>query len=68
MGKDLTSNVMRKMTVGIWYMTPEAQIGVLWLPRGVGWGGRWEGGPQGGDICIPMTDSCWYMAETNTIL
>ena len=21
-----------------------------------------------GDICIPMVDSCWYMAETNTIL
>ena len=23
---------------------------------------------EGGDICIFMTDSCWYMAETNTIL
>ena len=21
-----------------------------------------------GDICIPVTDSCWFMAETNTIL
>ena len=35
-----------------------------------GWDG--EGGgrevPEGGDICIPMADSCWYMAETNTKL
>ena len=23
---------------------------------------------KGVDICIPMADSCWYMAETNTIL
>ena len=23
---------------------------------------------EGGDIHIPMTDSCSYMAETNTIL
>ena len=23
---------------------------------------------EGGDICIPMTDSCWYTAETNMIL
>ena len=21
-----------------------------------------------GDTCIPMADSCWYMAETNTVL
>ena len=32
---------------------------------GVG-GGR--GDREGGDICIPMTDSCWCMAETKTIL
>ena len=23
---------------------------------------------DGGDICVPMADSCWYMAETNMIL
>ena len=23
---------------------------------------------QGGDICIPMVDTCWCMAEINTIL
>ena len=35
-----------------------------------GWDG--EGGgrevQEGGDICIPMADSCWCVAETNTIL
>ena len=34
------------------------QTGALYQPRGVGWGGRWEGGQKGGDICIPMADSC----------
>ena len=28
-------------------------------------GGRWS--QEGGDICIPMADSCQYMAETNTM-
>ena len=37
------------------------------LEQGMVW--EVEGGFQeGGDICIPMTDSCCYMAETNTIL
>ena len=27
-------------------------------PRGVGWGGRWEEVQKGGDMCIPMADSC----------
>ena len=34
---------------------------------------KWEKGGmgrafQGGDICIPMVDSCWCTAETNAIL
>ena len=34
----------------------------------------WEGvgsgkeAQEGGDICVPMTDPCWCMSETNTIL
>ena len=38
----------------------ETQTGALYQPRGVGWGGRWEGGSKGGDIYIyiPMADSC----------
>ena len=31
---------------------------------GVGGGKEVE---EGGDICIPVSDSCCYMAETNTI-
>ena len=26
--------------------------------EGLGWGGRWEGSSKGGDICVPMADSC----------
>ena len=37
-------------------------------PRGMGWGGTWEGGSGWGDTCAPVTDSCWCMAKTTTIL
>ena len=39
-------------------------------PRGVGWGGRWDGREvqKGGDVCIPMADSCWGLTENNKIL
>ena len=42
-------------------MAQETQTGALYQPRGVGWGGRWEGGSKTGwgrDICVPMADSC----------
>ena len=39
-------------------MAQEAQTGALYQPRGVGWGGRWEGGSKGGAIYIPVADSC----------
>ena len=39
-------------------MAQETQRGALYHSKGVGWGGRWEGGSKGGDICLPMTDSC----------
>ena len=39
-------------------MAQETQTGALCQPRGVGWGGRREGGPKGGDICVPIADSC----------
>ena len=38
--------------MGICCMTQETQAGALYQPRGMGWGGRWEGG----DICIPMAE------------
>ena len=44
--------------MGICSMTQGTQTGVLWQPKG--WDG--EGGgrevQEGGDICIPLADSC----------
>ena len=34
------------------------QIGTLYQPRGVGWGENGREVQEGGDICIPMADSC----------
>ena len=48
--------------MGICCMAQETQREALYQSRGVGWGGRWEAGgrefQKGGDICIPMADSC----------
>ena len=54
--------------MGICCMTQGTQTGALWQPRGLGWGGGGREVPEGGHTCIPMADSCWCMAETNTIL
>ena len=32
--------------MGICCMVPETQTGALYQPRGVEWGGRWEGGSK----------------------
>ena len=32
--------------MGICYVAQETQTGPLYQPRGVGWGGRWEGGSK----------------------
>ena len=42
--------------------------GALYQPRGVGWGGKWREVQKGGDICIPMADSCGGLTENNKIL
>ena len=44
--------------MGIFCMAQETQTGALYQPRGVGWRGRWVEVQKGGDICIPMADSC----------
>ena len=45
--------------MGICCMAQETQTGALYQPRGVGWGGRWEGGSKGrGYTYLPMADSC----------
>ena len=52
----LTLPYVKSMTTGICCMAQETQTGCLNQTRGVGWGGRWEGGSKG-RVCIPMTDS-----------
>ena len=39
-------------------MAQETQTGALYQPRGVGWEGDVREVQRGGDICIPMADSC----------
>ena len=47
------------------------QLGALWPPRGVGWGG-WGGemqeGREMGTYCICVADSLCCRAEANTLL
>ena len=54
--------------MGICCVTQVTQPDSLWQPRGVGKGGRWEGFQEGGDTCILVADSCWYVAEANPVL
>ena len=54
----LTLPYVKQIANGICCMAHEIQTQALYQPRGVGWGRRWEGGSKGGDICIPMADSC----------
>ena len=44
-------------------MAQETQTGALYQPRGVG-----REVQKGGDISIPMADSCWDLTENNKIL
>ena len=48
-------------------MAQETQTGAPYQPRG--WDGEGDGREiqKGGDVCIPMTDSCWGLTE-NKIL
>ena len=39
-------------------MAQETQTGARYQPIGVGLGGRWREFQKGGDICVPMADSC----------
>ena len=53
--------------MGISCMTQGTQTGLCNNLKGVGWGGRREGVSEGGDICILISDSCWYLGENNKI-
>ena len=39
-------------------MVQETETGALYQPIGVGWEGAGREIQKGGDICIPMADSC----------
>ena len=54
--------------MGTCCMVQETQTGALYQPRVVGLGGSWREVQKGGDICIPMVDSCWGLTENNKIL
>ena len=49
-------------------MPQGAQSSALRQPSGVDGEGDGREVQEGGDICIPVADSCQYMAKTNTIL
>ena len=46
-------------------MAQETQTEALYQPRGVDGEGDGREVQAEGDICIPMADLCWYVAETN---
>ena len=42
----LTLSYLKYIANGKLRMAQETQTGALYPPRGVGWGGRWEGGSK----------------------
>ena len=44
--------------MGICCMAQETQTGALYQPGSMGWEGDGREVQKGGDICIPMADSC----------
>ena len=48
--------------MGIFSMVQETQTGALYQPRGVGWGGRWEGVSNGRRY---MYTCGWFMLRFN---
>ena len=54
--------------MGSCYIIWGAQTGALWQPRGWDGVGVSRDVQEGGDIWIPLVDSCRCMAETNTTL
>ena len=42
----LTLPYVKQTATGICCMAQETQTGALYQPRGMGWGGRWEGGSR----------------------
>ena len=49
-------------------VTQETQTGALYQPRGVDGEGDGREVQKGGDVCIPMADSCLGLTENSKIL
>ena len=49
-------------------MTQGTETGALWQAEG--WDGEGDGMEvqEGGDMGVPMADSCWYVTENHKIL
>ena len=54
----LTLLYVKQMANGDCCITQGTQTGALYQPRRVGWEGVGREIHEGGDICIPMADSC----------
>ena len=59
---------VKQITRPGWMHETSVGTGTLGWPRGMGWGGRCEGGFRMGSTCKSMADSCQCMAKTTTIL
>ena len=66
-GDKTQGTICKRQPTGLCRLVQETQTGALYQPRGVGCGGRWEGGSKGRDICTPMADPCRGWTE-NKIL
>ena len=56
--RKLTLSYVMVITYGICSLAQETQTGALYQSRGVGWGGRWEGGSRGREY---MCTHGWFM-------
>ena len=54
--------------MGIFCMAQETQTGILYQPSGVDGEGAGREVQKGGNICIPVADSCWSLTENSKIL
>ena len=66
--KHVCYQVWKRSPAQVGCMRQVLGAGALGRPRGMGWGGRWEGGFRMGNTCKSMADSCQCTAKATTIL
>ena len=54
--------------MGICCMAQGTQTGALWQSKGLDGEGDGKEVREGGDMSVPMADSCWCMTESHKIL